>query len=564
MNKDVLLKYAQFARNELETQIGLSLKKLGITENGILDIKKLGDVYVIDGSHNSITVQEFKARESIINNYINNSSFQNVVEEFSYTWFNRIIAIRFMEVHEYFPHGFRVLTSRDGSYEPEILQNVDYIINDLGLSEDTVNNYKSNSKLEELYKYILVNQCKKLSCVIPMLFNDDGKYLEYLLPSNLLSQDSIIRKITDIPEEDFLNDVEVVGWLYQDYVSANREFYRKAKKVTKELIPTLSQVFTPDWIVRYMAENSVGRIWIESYPNSSLKSKMKYYIDDAKQEKEVQEKINEIKYKNVNPKDIKIIEPCCGSGHILVYVFDLLFEMYLELGYEKKSIPSLILEYNLFGLDVDKRAAQLAEFSLLMKARSIDNKFFNEDRFKRPNVYEILDSQSVINYKDNIKGLNFSTKFLDIADYLVNTFKDGKIIGSLLKIKNLNYEDFINEFETVKNNSSLLPAERLILDNLNILIKLAKIADILSKKYDVMITNPPYLGISKIDKNAKEYLIKNYPNSKSDMFAMFMEAGLVSQNGFRAIINPDSWMFLASYYELRSKILSKESIITLA
>ena len=558
MNKNALLDYALFARRELETQIALSLNNLGITKDGVANIKRVGDVYAIDGIQDSISQRVYELRKRIIDSHINNAKFEDVVEEFAFTWFNRIVAIRFMEVHDYFPHGFRVLSSRDGSYEPEILKNLPFVAAELKLDEKRVATYQEQNRLEDLYRYVLVQQCNALKDIIPMLFEEQGAYLELLLPSNLLSHDSIIRRIEDVPEEDFLNDIEIVGWLYQFYNSVKKdEVFASKKKITKETLPAVTQLFTPDWIVRYMAENSIGRIWMESYPSSPMKSEMKYYVDDVEQTEEVQKRIDEIKYKNVKPEDIRIIEPCCGSGHILVYAFDLLNQMYLEKGYEKREIPGLILKNNLYGLDVDKRAAQLAQFALIMKARSIDNRFFNEGRFVLPKVYEIVDSQSIEDeFRAHMKTLKFSKGSIETAYYLVKTFKDGKLIGSLLRVEERDYLSFINEIEKVREGDIPGLFEQLFFNyGLVTLKQLAELAIVLSQKYDVMITNPPYCGSSSLEDVAKKYALENYPDSKTDMFAMFMETAFEKETGFKAMINMHSWMFLPSYENLRKSIL---------
>ena len=569
MNKNALLDYALFARRELETQIALSLNNLGITKDGVANVKRVGDVYAIDGIQDSISQRVYELRKRIIDSHINNAKFEDVVEEFAYTWFNRIVAIRFMEVHDYFPHGFRVLSSRDGSYEPEILKNLPFVAAELKLDEKRVTTYQEQNRLEDLYRYVLVQQCNALKDIIPMLFEEQGAYLELLLPSNLLSQDSIIRRIEDIPEEDFLNDIEIVGWLYQFYNSVKKdEVFASKKKITKETLPAVTQLFTPDWIVRYMAENSIGRIWMESYPNSPMKSEMKYYVDDAEQTEEVQKKIDEIKYKNVKPEDIRIIEPCCGSGHILVYAFDLLNQMYLEKGYEKREIPGLILKNNLYGLDVDKRAAQLAQFALIMKARSIDNRFFNEGRYVLPKVYEILDSQAIEgDYRNHMKTLKFSKESIDIAGYLEKTFKEGKTIGSLLNIEERDYESFISEIDQVKSGDIPGLFEQIFFNyGLDILKQLAVLATVLSSKYSVMVTNPPYVNASKFDAPLKEYASKQYRDSRTDMFSMFIEKSfnVTEHGGFASFMAPYVWMFIKSYEELRSHVIHGKQIITLA
>ena len=565
MDKKALLEYALFARKSLEEQITLSLNRLGIFKDKIAVANIVGDFTIIEGISSNYPKRIYELRKQIIEEYIKPLGFEPAVEEFAYTWFNRIVALRFLEVHDYLSHGFRVLTSKDGSREPEILGNLQFARFDLKLDDDVVVKFKESGDIEGLYRYVLFAQCKALSKTFPMLFEAHDNYMELLLPNNLLSDNSVISKISTIPEDDFKNDVEVIGWLYQYYVQSNRQEFRKAKVVTKQLVPTLSQVFTPDWIVRYMAENSIGRIWLESYPNSSLKHEMKYYVEDAKQTPEVQREVDKIKYHDVNPLDIKIIEPCCGSGHILVYAFDLLYKMYLEKGYSSKDIPGLILKNNLFGLDVDKRAAQLSQFALMMRARAIDSRFFNESRIVFPKVYEIIDSKHLIslNYQKFMEEFYFSKDAIDIAEYLVKTFENGKVIGSLLKISPKNYDLLLDEIALKKDFIANTLQFEFYDYGLPELKRLAEVAKILSSKYDVMITNPPYLGISKLEKDAKDYLIDNYPNSKSDMFAMFMEASYVKKNGFIAMVNPDSWMFLVSFEQLRKKIIKEQSIVNM-
>jgi len=567
MDKKALLEYALFARKELEIQIALSLNKIGIYSDHNSFAKIVGDRTIIEGISESYPKRVYELRKKIIGECLNESKFETVVEEFAYTWFNRIIAIRFMEVHDYFTHGFRVLTSKDGSYEPEILKNLQYVVTELGLDVDVIQSLKDQNKIEELYRYVLVKQCNALNRIFPDLFDKQDSYLEFLLPNNLLGQDSVIKKITMIPEEDFMNDVEVVGWLYQFYNSVKKdEVFASKETITKDTLPAVTQLFTPDWIVRYMADNSVGRLWLESYPNSSIKNELKYYVEDAEQEPETQKRLDEIKYRNVNPEEIRIIEPCCGSGHILVYVFDLIYKMYLEKGYNSKDIPSLILKNNLYGLDVDKRAAQLANFSLVMKARSIDNRFFNENRFVMPQVYEIKDSQVLFasNYEQAMDTLHFSKTSIELAKYLCSTFSNGKVIGSLLKVENKDYSILEREIEKcLEGQYPGLFEQNFYHFGIPNLQQLITLANVLSSKYDVMITNPPYIGLNNLEECCKAYANKHYKNSKTDMFAMFMETTFPREHGFKAIINMQSWMFLQSFEKLRKSLINKSSIITL-
>ena len=567
MDKRALQAYAEWAKDNLEEQIEIALKTLGInSEKDIKEARKVGDYTVIDGDSNSYPADLKSKRDQIVS-MIQREGYKHVIEEFAYTWFNRIVALRFMEVHDFIPHGFRVLSARDGGFEPEILRNVAFVKDDLKLDVDLVNSLKAQGKIDEAYRYVLFRQCKALSGVLPMLFDADSDYLELLLPKALLKGDTFITKIREISEEDFLNDVEVIGWLYQFYVASDRQAFRDAKVVTKDLIPTLTQVFTPDWIVRYMTENSIGRLWLESYPNSSLRADMKYYVEDATQEAEVQRRIDAIKYKNVNPEDIRIIEPCCGSGHILVYIFDLLYKMYEERGYQAREIPTLILKNNLVGLEIDKRAAQLASFSLVMKARKLNSRFFSANYYVIPTVVEIWDSRALLsnNYESTIAELKLLTaEEIKNIKWLVETFRYGKTVGSLLKIDKKDLDAIKASIKKIEDNAVLTIFNSVFLtEGIRCLHHLIKQAEVMSAKYDVMITNPPYLGISKMEANPKQYLIDKYPNSKSDMFAMFMEAPYCKKNGFIAMVNPDSWMFLVSFENLRKTIIMKQSIVNM-
>lgn len=527
---------------------------------------RVGDVTVIDGDSTSYPAELYGKRERIISD-IKENGYKNVIEEFAYTWFNRLVALRFMEVHGFVSHGFRVLSNPAGGIEPEILKNLGFVKSELKLDMTLCEEFKQQGKIEELFRYVLTKQCNALSDQLPMLFSSDMGYLDLLLPQSLLKGDTVITKMWEIPEESFLEDVEIIGWLYQFYVADNRKQYRELKIITKDKIPTLTQIFTTDWIVRYMAQNSLGRIWLESYPSSSLRSKLPYYVENAEQTNEIQQSIENIRYQAIKPEEISIIEPCCGSGHILVYMFDLLFEMYEERGYQRRDIPGLILRNNLIGLDIDRRAAQLASFSLVMKARSINSRFFEQEYYTMPQIYEIKDSKLLIeqSYLNTINDLNLLTDSeIQQISRLVETFKNAKIIGSLLRPIDINF-DFI-ESSVLKIEEKAVPNlfnSEFLNKGIIRLKELVTLARLLTKKYDLLITNPPYLGISSLEVEAKEWLSENYTDSKSDMSAMFMEVPLVKANGFRAIVNPDSWMFLVSYEKMRRKIIDNATIINL-
>lgn len=568
MDKRALQSYAVWAKNNLESQIEVSLKTLGInSEKDIKEARRVGDYTIIDGDSNSYPGDLKEKRDSIVK-LITTDGYKQVIEEFAYTWFNRIVALRFMEVHDFLPHGFRVLSSRDGGVEPEIMKHLDLVKDELKLDLSVIQPLYAQGKLDEAYSYVLFRQCRALSGVLPMLFDRDQDYLELLLPKALLKGETFITKLMEIGEEDFLNDVEVIGWLYQFYISQKKdEVFASKETITKDTLPAVTQLFTPDWIVRYMAENSVGRIWLESYPSSTLKSQMKYYVDDAKQEASVQQKIDAIKYKNVSPEEIKIIEPCCGSGHILVYVFDLLYKMYEERGYQSREIPTLILKNNLVGLDVDKRAAQLASFSLIMKARAMNSRFFNDNYYVKPSVYEIWDARELLqnNYEQQLVDLKFlSNEEIEGIKWLVETFRYGKTIGSLLKVSKKDFSVIEKAIQSIKTKAVLtIFNSNFLNDGVRCLEYLLAQAKVMSAKYDVMITNPPYIGISSMEKPVKDYASVEYPDSKTDMFAMFMEVPYVKKNGFRAMINMHSWMFLSSYEKLRKKIIMNEMIVNM-
>lgn len=569
MDKRALQSYAVWAKNNLENQIEVSLKTLGInSEKDIKEARRVGEYTIIDGDSNSYPADLKNKRDSIIR-LIQTDGYKQVIEEFAYTWFNRIVALRFMEVHDFLPHGFRVLSNRTGGFEPEILKNLNFVKDELNLDLSVISPLLEQGKIDEAYRYVLFRQCVALSDILPMLFDKDDSYLELLLPKALLKGETFITKLLEIDESEFLNDVEVIGWLYQFYISQKKdEVFASKKTITKDTLPAVTQLFTPDWIVRYMAENSVGRIWMESYPDSSLRSEMKYYVEDATQEEEVQRKIDAIKYQNVNPEDIRIIEPCCGSGHILVYVFDLLYKMYEEKGYQQREIPTLILKNNLVGLDVDKRAAQLASFSLVMKARSANSRFFNRTYYTVPQVYEIWDSRALLvnDYKSQLQELKIlgASQIKDI-EWLVETFRYGKTIGSLLKVDKKDFKSISDSIDLLDQNGvRTIFNYNFFVDGIKCLRHLVKQAEVMSAKYDVMITNPPYIGISAMEAPVKDYAVKYYPNSKTDMFAMFMETGFVKRNGFFAMINMHSWMFLSSYEKLRKDILLNKEIVNMA
>ena len=568
MEKRVLQTYSIWAKENLENQIEVSLKALGINgDKEIRSARRVGDFTIIDGDANSYPAELLHKRSQIVT-LVQEKGYKNVIEEFAYTWFNRFVALRFMEVHDFLPHGFRVLSNRSGGVEPEILKNLSLVQHELRLDPKVCEPLKAQGKTEELYRYVLLRQCAALADILPMLFARENDYLELLLPKSLLIGDTVITRLREIPEDAFLEDVEIIGWLYQFYISAKKDAVNKEKKtITKDTLPAVTQLFTPKWIVRYMAENSVGRIWLESYPASPLRIDMPYYVDEAEQTEDVQRQLEAIRYRNVDPKDLRVIDPCCGSGHILVYVFDLLWQMYDEKGYARREIPTLILKNNLVGLDVDKRAAQLASFALVMKARSANNRFFNGDYYTAPQVHELRDSHFLerIGYRQQMAELSvFTEEELRAVTKLVDTFRYGKTIGSLIKVPAIDFAAAERVLEKLENEVVATTFNTEFLENGTPLLKaLLTQARAMSAKYDVMITNPPYLGTSAMEPAVKDYAVKNYPNSKADLFAMFMETGFVRPYGFTAMINMHSWMFLPSFERLRKCLLASRSFLSM-
>ena len=568
MDKRLLQNYSVWAKDNLEAQIEVSLKAIGINgDDDIKSAKVVGDFMVIDGDSNSYPASLFQKRDRIVND-LKQKSYRTVIEEFAYTWFNRLVALRFMEVHDFLPHGFRVLSDRNGGVEPEILKNLAFVKDELRLDITRCEELKAQNRTEELFRHVLLRQCNALADILPMLFEKDNDYLELLLPKALLIGETVLTKLLEIPEENFLNDVEIIGWMYQFYISAKKDAVFASKKtITKDTLPAVTQFFTPEWIVRYMAENSVGRLWLESYPDSPLRNEMNYYMDDATQTEDVQKQLDTIRYRNVNPEDIRIIEPCCGSGHIIVNVFDLLYKMYEEKGHSAREIPTLVLKNNIIGLDVDRRAAQLAAFALVMKARSKNSRFLNESYYTSPQIVELQESKLLedLDFKEKMDQLGIFTAGEKAAvQTLVETFRHGKTIGSLTKVPPMKYDCIESAIQKLETNvvSDIFNAS-FVKEAPPLLKALLRQARILSSKYDVMITNPPYIGTSTMELPVKEYAAKHYPNSKMDMFAMFMETDLVKKNGFMAMINLPSWMFLSSYEKFRKNLVSNKLICSM-
>jgi type II restriction/modification system DNA methylase subunit YeeA len=571
MNKTAIKNYAVWARKKLIEDIKQRAYEIGITEERIKEPEVIASDTMILGDI-SLNKVEMEQRKNLVSR-MKEKGFNNVIEEVAYTWFNRILALRFMEVNGYLPTGVRVLSSTEpGRKEPDIIK--ESLNVDLDLDRDLVYKLQDENDTEALYRYLLVKHCNALKEILLGLFNKIEDYTEILLPSNLLAEGSVISQLVNsIPEEDFKDQVEIIGWMYQYYISEKKdevfEGLRKNIKISKENIPAATQLFTPKWIVKYMVENSLGRLWLEGHPNEVLKSKWKYYLEEAEQEPEVQKQLEEIRAKSrdIKPENIKILDPAMGSGHILVYAFDVLYDIYKSEGYSERDIPRLILENNLYGLEIDDRAAQLAYFALMMKARSKSRRIFREK--VNLNVCAIQESngfpKEAIEYLINPEETEIEKrKHREDVEYLINVFHDAKEYGSILEVKPVDFNTIERRLEEIRNGKT---RDLFEYQHMDIILKrippLVKQAKIMSQKYDVVVTNPPYMGSKGMNGKLSEFLRGNYPDSKSDLFAAFMEVLYVKQNGMLAMINQHSWMFLSSFEKLREKVILTKTIINM-
>ncbi|OJD58696.1 restriction endonuclease [Bacillus sp. N35-10-4] len=566
MNKTAIKNFAVSARMKLIDAVKQKAYELGITETEIKEPETYEDGFRINNKF--FRSYELEQRKKLIQK-IEEKDYKQVIEEVSYTWFNRFIAIRFMEVNEYLPTGVRVLSStQEGKNEPDVIGEVTNIAEDLDLNLDIVYRLQDENKTEDLFKYILIKQCNKLGEIMPMMFETIQDYTELLLPDNLLGEGSVVRNLVSmIDEEDWKEQVEIIGWLYQYYISEKKDEVfadlKKNKKITKENIPAATQLFTPKWIVKYMVENSLGRLWLESHPNEDLQQQWKYYLEEAEQEPNVQEQLEKLKNNELSPEDITVLDPCMGSGHILVYAFDVLYNIYQHAGYSEREIPQLILEKNLYGLDIDDRAAQLAYFALMMKARS-----YNRRIFRRPlelNVCSIQESNGIP--QEAIDYFVGDSLDRDEVTYLIRVFEDSKEYGSILEVLSIDFVSIekrmieIQEMQEVKDIFSLQYSDILLIK----IPQLIKQAKIMSSKYHVVLTNPPYMGSKGMNEQLKKYCTKFFKKGKRDLFAVLMLKcfNFTKEGGYISNINQQSWMFLSSYEEIRKYFLSESTICSM-
>ena len=585
MNKTAIKNFAIWARNKLIADVSYDARLIGITEDGIAKPlpQSFGGTQFFDigtAEPYSISGEAVRQRDKLIEviqqkekdtDY--KTAYQYVIEEVAYTWFNRLIAIRFMEVNDYLPSHIRVLSSESGKLEPDLVTTpFDAELPFTAEEEAQIFQLKQDNKLDEMFRILFLKQCNALNEILPALFEKTKNYTELLLSLSVIDQDGVVyHLIHDIPEDDFNiergGQVEIIGWLYQYYnTEPKAAAFAKNGKITKEEIPAVTQLFTPDWIVRYMVENSLGRLWVEGHPECGLKENWKYYLEEAQQELEVQAKLVEIRkeYAALNPEDIKLIDPCMGSGHILVYAFDVLMQIYESAGYSQRDAAKSILEHNIYGLDIDDRAYQLAYFAVMMKARQYNRRILNGEN--TCHVYAIQESNSI-----NRAHLKYFGAGLDDIEKnaakmqlegLLDTLTDAKEYGSILNVESYNW-DLLRRFVAAEDTDGQISMDSVgVEDTAEQLNRLIDIGETMARKYWVTCTNPPYAGTSNLSANVNNFVKKNYPDSKADLFAVFIERcrQMTVNNGFQAMITQHAWMFLSSFEKLREKMMLTETV----
>lgn len=547
MDKNAIKKFAVWARRELIERVSQRAAIFGITayDHGNPDAESVNGRLLSSSEKNQ--------RKILISN-IEEKGFEQVIEEVAYTWFNRFAALRFMEVNGYLPSHIRIFTNEAGEFKPQILTEAIHL--DLeGLNKEKVYELENNNKTEELFKYLLVVQCNALNSILPGMFQRIDDYTELLLPDNLLREGSVIEKlISSIPEDNFNvttenGQIEIIGWLYQYYISEKHDKVvdpLHGKVIKKEEVPAATQLFTTDWVVRYLIDNSVGRFWVERTPNSHLAEQLTYFVKPKNGE------LNTVDEK-ITPQDVTVLDPCVGSGHFLIYAFDVLMKIYVEYGYSERDAAVEIIKSNIFGLDIDGRATQLAYFSVMMKARQYDRRFFTKGI--QPHIYEIQESNYIDSAAVEVFCENDAELKKDIR-VLIDTLIDAKEYGSIIQVPSINF---------AKINDRLMNIENTLYDNyFNGYFKsLIKTAEVLSNKYAVVATNPPYLN--KFDSKLKSFIVNNYADYKGDLFSVFMYQNFryCKKDGFTGFMTPMVWMFIQTYEKLRKFIIDKKEIVTL-
>ena len=593
MNKTALKNFAIWARKKLISDITYSAGLLAVNENGIgeplpqsrsdLQLFDIGtkDYAEVKGeriSQRNSLVSAIRAKVEELDNY--KAAFEYIVEEVAYTWFNRMIAIRFMEVNGYLP--IRVLSSESGKHEPDIVTTpFDAGLEFTGEESGRIYELRDNNRLEELFRMLFIRECNHLHDILPELFEATNDYSELLLSLSYTDKDGVVfHLVNDIEEKDFdvinhdddgkiTGQVEIIGWMYQYYNTEPKDkvfaALKKNVKITKENIPAATQLFTPHWIVRYMVENSLGRLWIEGHPDADLREGWEYYLDEAEQEPQVQAQLEEIRagYREISPEDIRIIDPCMGSGHILVYAFDVLMQIYSAQGYSERDAAKLIVEKNLWGLDIDRRAYQLAYFAVMMKARQYNRRILTSGI--KPNLFVIDDNRALT--PDIIEYIaNGDSKMAADLRSIARDLTNAREYGSIINVKPVDFNGLIERIGIISESDEL---NLIAMENKRIacekILPLVNQAQALSQKYDVVCTNPPYMGGSGMNSVLSEYVKRCYSEAKSDLFAALIIKCLefTKQNGYSSLVTMQSWMFLSSFEEMRTKLLTLNTLTTL-
>ena len=554
MNKNAIKKFATEARRELISRVSQRALKYGISD------KEVGNPNDDSVNGHLLSSTEKKQRAALIAQ-IKEKGYEQVMEEVAYTWFNRFSALRFMEVNGYLPSRVRVFTDENNAFKPQILTEAIHMELD-GLDMEKVYAYKEANDNDELYKYLLITQCNALNSVLPGMFQKIADYTELLFPDNLLREGSVIQQMIElIPEEDWKDAVQIIGWLYQYYNSEKKDDVfaglKNNIKITKENIPAATQLFTPDWIVRYMVENSLGRLWVEGHPNDELKSQWKYYLEEAEQEPDVQAQLASIReeYKALKPEDILCIDPCSGSGHILAYMFDVLVQIYEAYGVDTRTAVASIVENNIYGLDIDDRAAQLAYFAVMMKARQYDRRFFS--RGIQPHVYAIAESNHVDSFALEY-FCNGDAKLKKAMDTIISELHDAKEYGSILTVTPQDWSALYARFVEIEEDIHI-SREAALRD----LLPLVQTAEALAQKYDTVVTNPPYMGSNGMGIKLTGYIKTYYPISKGDFFSVYIEKCFSVSRYYCALVTPTAWMYNPRYVEFREKYIGISDIVSL-
>lgn len=556
MDKNAIKKYAVWARTELIDRVSQKAFQYGITEKDSIPASATSVNGVV------LSSEEMAQRKALLDR-IAKKGYKQVMEEVAYTWFNRFSALRFMEVNGYLPSRVRVFTDENNQFDPQIIAEAIDLEMD-GLDMEKVYAFKDANDKEGLFKYLIIVQCNALSPIMPGMFQRIADYTELLFPDNLLREGSAVQRMIEwIPEEDWKDAVQIIGWLYQYYntdIKDEIDRVQGTKKISKHQIPAATQVFTPDWIVRYMVENSLGRLWIKGHPDETLRSDWTYYLDEAEQEPEVKAQLEKIRkeYAGITPEQIKCIDPCSGSGHICAYMFDVLMQIYEAYGYTAREAVRSIVENNIYGLDIDERAAQLAYFSVMMKARQYDRRYLtrkDEDGkpdVPQPRVYEIIESNGLDRSAiDHFIGGDPVIK--KAINSLITEMHDAKEYGSILNITPVDFDALYSRFDEVLSEPSIF---NMAIEN--DLLPFVKVAETMSKKYDVVVTNPPYMGSRLLNDNLRQFLANNYSIAKTDTYAAFVLKCLDFRkpNGYVGMMTPNTWLTINSYKKLREHIVA--------